>query len=240
MARFIRTAQRTLCYSSSWSKATHIHHLYLRSLYAISPSLFQARPYASESATKSPFEVNILRILRTEIQYQSEYAPPHKPVTKFNSFTVEDRPGEQWITMRRKFGDTENIKIEATMFDGCEPVPKPEVHIYGGDVRLHLSLLVDISRGDGCNELEFLCSSWPDSLEVQKVYILRRNRMLARPYMGPDFRKLDAKIRKTLKEYLEARGVNDDLSVFLHQYMMNKDSTELIRWLGSVKTFVEK
>lgn len=90
--------------------------------------------------------------------------------------------------MRRKFGDTENIKIEATMFDGCEPVPKLEDHIYGGDVRLHLSLLVDISRGDGCNELEFLCSSWPNSLEVQKVYILRRNRMLARPYMGPDFR----------------------------------------------------
>lgn len=54
------------------------------------------------------------------------------------------------------------------------------------------------------------------------------------------YRKLDAKIRKTLKEYLEARGVNDDLSVFLHEYMMNKDRTELIRWLGSVKTFLEK
>lgn len=54
------------------------------------------------------------------------------------------------------------------------------------------------------------------------------------------YRKLDAKIQKELKEYLEARGVNDELSVFLHEYMMNKDRTELIQWFGDVKSFVEK
>jgi complement component 1 Q subcomponent-binding protein len=53
------------------------------------------------------------------------------------------------------------------------------------------------------------------------------------------YRKLDAKIQKALKEYLEARGVNDELSVFLHEYMMNKDRTELIQWFGNVKTSVE-
>lgn len=54
------------------------------------------------------------------------------------------------------------------------------------------------------------------------------------------YRKLDAKIQKELKEYLEARGVNDELAVFLHEYMMNKDRTELIQWFGDVKSFVEK
>jgi complement component 1 Q subcomponent-binding protein len=53
------------------------------------------------------------------------------------------------------------------------------------------------------------------------------------------YRKLDAKIQKALKEYLEARGVNDELSVFLHEYMMNKDRAELIQWFGNVKTSVE-
>ncbi len=53
-------------------------------------------------------------------------------------------------------------------------------------------------------------------------------------------RKLDGKIQKTLKEYLEARGVNDELAVFLHEYMTNKDRNELIRWLANVKNFVEK
>jgi complement component 1 Q subcomponent-binding protein len=54
------------------------------------------------------------------------------------------------------------------------------------------------------------------------------------------YRKLDAKIQKALKEYLEARGVNHELSVFLHEYMMNKDRTELIQWFGDVESFVEK
>jgi len=142
--------------------------------------------------------------------------------------------------MRGKFGDAESIKIEATMFDGCVPVPKLGDDSSGVDMRLHLSLLVDISRDDGGDELEFLCSAWPDLLEVQKVYMLRRDGMPARPYMGPDFRKLDAKIQKALKEYLEARGVNHELSVFLHEYMMNKDRTELIQWFRDVESFVEK
>ncbi|KAB1204680.1 hypothetical protein CJ030_MR8G012752 [Morella rubra] len=242
MARFIGMVQRT--FRSSSAKTTlirglHRHDSSLQSPNAILTSYFQARPYSSNPILKSPFEANILRVLRAEIEYQSEYAPPHQAATKFNSFTVEDRPGEQWITMRSRFEDNENIKIEATMFDGCVSVPKPRDDSYGEDVRLHLSLLVDISKGDGCDELEFLCSAWPDSLEVQKVYMLKRDRMRAMPYLGPDFRKLGAQIQKPLKDYLKARGVNDELAVFLHEYMMNKDRTELIRWFGDVKTYVE-
>uniref|UniRef100_A0A2N9HH68 Mitochondrial glycoprotein n=1 Tax=Fagus sylvatica TaxID=28930 RepID=A0A2N9HH68_FAGSY len=251
MARLIRSAQRTLRssslpFSSSNSNTNPIHglthhNLSIQSRNAISPSLFQARPYASSNAiTKSPFDSNILRILRTEIEYQSEYAPPNQPVTKFNSFTVEDRAGEQIITMRGKYGENENVKIEATMFDGCIAISKPGNESSGQDFCLHLSLIVDISKGDAFNELEFVCSAWPNFLEVQKVYILSRDSLLARPYIGPDFRKLDGKIQKTLKEYLEARGVNDELAVFLHEYMTNKDRNEVIRWLANVKNFVEK
>lgn len=95
----------------------------------------------------------------------------------------------QWITLKGKFGDTEDIKIEATMFDGCESVPKlGDDSDDEEDLRLHISVLVDISKGDGSEDLEFVCSAWPDSLEVQKLYVVKRDRMLARPYMGPDFR----------------------------------------------------
>lgn len=93
--------------------------------------------------------------------------------------------------MRRKFGDTEEIKIEVTMFDGYESVPKNGDDLSGEDVRLHISVLVDISKAGGSNDLEFLCSAWPDRLEVQKVYVLHRaknHRMLAKPHMGPHFR----------------------------------------------------
>ncbi|KAJ7958531.1 putative Mitochondrial glycoprotein family protein [Quillaja saponaria] len=247
MARLIRTAQRAMLSSPSCSIKTltdglprRHRNFALRSTEAILTTNLQTRPYVTETVSKSPFEANILRILRNEIEYHSEYAPPQQPITKFNSFTVQDRPGEQWITIRGKYGGDEDVKIEVTMFDGCEHVPKLGDDSSGVDVHLHISLLVDISKGEGGRELEFVCSAWPDRLEVDKVYLLRRDGMLTRPYMGPDFRNLNGKLQKTFRQYLEERGVNNELSVFLHEYMTNKDKTELLRWLGDVKSFVEK
>lgn len=42
---------------------------------------FSNSAHVAESVTKSPFESNILRILRNEIEYQAEYAPPHQVPT---------------------------------------------------------------------------------------------------------------------------------------------------------------
>lgn len=58
-------------------------------------------------------------------------------------------------------------------------------------MRLHISLLVDVSKGNGCEMLEFLCSAWPDSLEIRNVYLFRKEmqeKMHSWPYMGPDSR----------------------------------------------------
>ncbi|XP_059643842.1 uncharacterized protein At2g39795, mitochondrial [Cornus florida] len=206
----------------------------------ISCLLAQTRTHTSQTLQKSPFESKILRILRNEIQYQSDYAPPHQPDVKFNAFMVKDRPGEQWITLTSKFGEGENIKIEATMFDGSKLVPKSGDDDAEEDVCLHISLLVDISKGEGCDKLEFCCSAWADCLEIQKVYVFRSDGSLPKPYMGPNFRDMDYKLRIALVEYLKERGVNDDLCVFLHDFMMNKDRIEFISWLNKVESYLEK
>lgn len=180
------------------------------------------------------------------------------------------------------------------MFDGSISVPKSGDET-SEDVRLHISLLVDIWKKEGCEALEFVCSAWPDSLEVQNVYVFRRERLQSlRPYMGPNikyvislyaslliwsnfifgirlqlilvsfsdtcfvvcfvvfqlgfkflfimivFRDLNSKLHVGLYEFLKRRGINDELSVFLHNYMMNKDRTELIQWLRKIKSFMEE
>ncbi|KAL6985194.1 hypothetical protein U1Q18_018577 [Sarracenia purpurea var. burkii] len=240
MYRFVEASRRSLI-SPFINQMSQFQQFSRQPNRLIPNFLAHTRAYMSTTAhEKSPFESNVLRILRNEIQYQSEYAPPHQASTEFNSFRVEDRPGEQWITLMGKFGGNETIKIEATMFDGSVAVPKSGDDSNAEDVHLHISLLVDISKGeDGC-DLEFVCSSWPDHMEIQKVYIFRRGDSLTRPYMGPNFRDLDNKLQNALLEFLKARGVNDDLSVFLHEFMMNKDRTELIQWLTKVMSFVEK
>ncbi|OVA00280.1 Mitochondrial glycoprotein [Macleaya cordata] len=240
--RVFRASRRAYLSHSSFSSKTLTSRLQQPLCVQIqkpfSNSLLQTRTYISEMR-KSAFEGNILRILRNEIQYESEYAPPKEPVTTFNSFTVEDRPGEQWIRLRSKYGE-EDIKIEVTMFDGSVPAPKTGDGDKDGDVQLHISLIVDISKGENCGVLEFVCSAWPDCLDIQKVFMLRRNGVPASPYMGPDFKDLDDELQTSLQEFMEARGVNDELAEFLHEYMMNKDKTEFIRWMGKVKSFVEK
>ncbi|CAN4097904.1 unnamed protein product [Withania somnifera] len=173
-------------------------------------------PFASQAVQKPPFDSNILRIFGNEIEYQLDYAPPHSPVTKFNAFMVEDRPGEKWITLKRKFGKDEHIKIKATMIDGAITV------------RLHINVLVDIWKGEGSDFLEFVCSSWLNSLEIQKLYL----EVTVLKGLNSDF-------RDGLNVFLKARGINDELFAFLHEFMMNKDRLEAIGWLRKLQFFIK-
>lgn len=71
----------------------------------------------------------------------------------------------------------EEVKLEATMFDGAaEPVPDDaplfrRVESLERGPRLHLSLIVEVTRGD--RVLGFICSAWPDDLAVRHVLTLR-------------------------------------------------------------------
>ncbi|XP_020108996.1 uncharacterized protein At2g39795, mitochondrial-like [Ananas comosus] len=217
-----------------------------RPLLALSPRSFLSDPGPSPSA----FDDRLLRLLRSEISYLAGHLPPLPPPNRFRSFSVEDHPGEQWIRLRCAHGADE-VKVDATMFDGAAAVPdeplfkRVEAHERGP--RLHISLVVEVSRGGGGDEgegepsvLEFICSAWPDSLVVHKVFPLRKKGAAVRPYMGRDFKELDAGDRRSVVEYLEERGVDDELAEFLHEYMVNKDKSELLRWLRIVESYVQK
>lgn len=191
---------------------------------------------------RSAFEGNVLRYLRNEIQYELEHSPPKQPVTKFGSFMVDDRPGQQWIGLKSKFGD-EDIKVEVSTFDGAVPIPNASG--VGGakeeDMQLHITLIVNISKGEGASVLEIMCSAWPDSIEIKRLLVRASDSYKpAKPYAGPQFKELDDALQDSLYEFLETRGINDELAVFLHEYMKNKNKMELIRWMGSVKSFIEK
>ncbi|XVF67448.1 hypothetical protein PTKIN_Ptkin10aG0122700 [Pterospermum kingtungense] len=158
--------------------------------------------------------------------------------TKFNSFIVDDRPGERWIKLKRKFGDKEDTTIEATMFDGSIPVSGSGK--FEDDVQLHITFIVNISKGGDSNVLELMCSAWPDAIEIKKLFVRGQNRTSDQPSFGPEFKELDDEQQDSVYEFLEERGISDQLATFLHEYMKNKDKTEFIKWLGTVKSFIEK
>lgn len=73
MAAFLRASRRSLL-SCCGILYSHGQQSSLNS----SKHIFQfSRSHASQAIQKSPFESNILRILRNDFEYQLDYAPPH-------------------------------------------------------------------------------------------------------------------------------------------------------------------
>lgn len=194
------------------------------------------RNYAADMR-KSAFEGNILRLIRNEVQYELDHSPPSEPIPEFNSFKVDERPGEQWIRLSRKFGEHEEIKIEVTMFDGSVPM---KMNDDKEDMKLRVTLIVDVVKGKDCDILEFVCSGWPDGIEIRQVFTRGHDGVKDEPYMGPKFQELDDNLQDSLYDFLEARGIDDKLTEFLHKYMRSKDKNEYLRWMDSLKTYIQK
>ncbi|KAL2453489.1 Mitochondrial glycoprotein family protein [Abeliophyllum distichum] len=227
--RLVRSIRGTLKYFVLQQQSKSVSNVFKSS----------TRNYVAEMR-KSAFEGNIIRLIRNEIQYELDRSPPSQPTSEFNAFKVDERQGEQWIRLSRKFGENEEIKVEVTMFDGSLPVKKTGDIATEEDVQLHITMIVDIFKGEDNDVLEFVCSAWPTSIEIRNVFTRGHDRIKDQAYMGPGFKELDDELQDSLYDFLETRGIDDELAVYLHQYMKNKDKTEYIRWMETLKSFVEK
>ncbi|GAA6013988.1 hypothetical protein JCM10207_000197 [Rhodosporidiobolus poonsookiae] len=59
-------------------------------------------------------------------------------------------------------------------------------------------------------------------------------------YMGPAFENLDEAVQSEFEQYLEERGVNSALALFIPDLAEWKEQKEYVRWLEGTKQFVEK
>lgn len=104
-----------------------------------------------------------------------------------------------------------------------------------------ISLIVEVSKGDECEVmLQFVCSAFNGGLDVENVFPVRKGAKPMQPFMGPEFCEMDKDLQKAVWEYLEERGVNDELALFLHDYMEVKHKHELVRWLKNVESCIKK
>jgi len=58
-------------------------------------------------------------------------------------------------------------------------------------------------------------------------------------YTGPPFGNLDEDLQILLERYLEERGINTRMALFIPDYIDYKEQKEYLRWLGNVKNFVD-
>lgn len=58
-------------------------------------------------------------------------------------------------------------------------------------------------------------------------------------YVGPPFGNLDEDLQVLFEKYLDERGINTALALFVPDYIDMKEQKEYMRWLSNVKSFVE-
>lgn len=57
-------------------------------------------------------------------------------------------------------------------------------------------------------------------------------------YAGPEFANLDEDLQVLFERYLDERGINTSLALFVPDYIEYKEQKEYLRWLENVKKFV--
>lgn len=58
-------------------------------------------------------------------------------------------------------------------------------------------------------------------------------------YPGPPFGSLDDDLQVLMERFLEERGVNSAMAIFVPDYVDVKEQREYLRWLNNVKGFID-
>lgn len=119
----------------------------------------------------------------------------------------------------------------------------------GGDSAMSMNLNIVIEKpGKGCINLDAVAQDSAIIVENMSYYqdpaiahssspeAVHKSRDV---YPGPPFGTLDEDLQLLMEQYLEERGINNALAVFVPDYMDYKEQREYLQWLNNVKGFVD-
>ncbi|PKA57414.1 Uncharacterized protein AXF42_Ash013602 [Apostasia shenzhenica] len=191
-------------------------------------------------------DAELLQIIESEIQCAKEDIREVEEVSKEFPFEIQDDEGANIVILRREYFG-ENIEVVVSMPNiDVDPDHNEGEDDQGsrGDEKANqptIPLTVNISKGKGVN-LEFCCTAYADELVVDSLSLHKteesEDRLLA--YEGPDFDDLDENLRKAFQKYLEMRAISPSTTSYLYEYMVNKEDREYLRWMQTVRQFIEK
>ena len=113
------------------------------------------------------------------------------------------------------------------------------------DEEAALHFIVNVSKGDGSEMLEFSCATDGETVEVRNVrYESLADAeeddadLLAASYPGPNYDELDEAVQEEFHRYLEARGVDHVLANYIAELHVHKEQELYTDWISKVRGFV--
>ncbi|KAG6333197.1 hypothetical protein ID866_5894 [Astraeus odoratus] len=221
------------------------------------------RAFSVSSARLSEGSSDVLlsQKLAEELKYEKEASNEAEPefLTTFKQqglWQVEDVEGNDEVTLTRKFGN-ENIRVMFSIADiqtaeepefGQEEEDGSEDHdgVHSYPVRVSFSITKDnvagsINADTMCQDGAFIVdnvSYYPDAklgIDLTAEADWKRRGL----YIGPQFETLDVSVQEEFEKFMQERGINESLAMFIPEYSEFKEQKEYVRWLENVKKFVD-
>ncbi|KXJ90174.1 mitochondrial glyco protein [Microdochium bolleyi] len=112
-----------------------------------------------------------------------------------------------------------------------------------------LNVVVEKGSGKGCLNIEAIAQD--GQIMVENFYYFSDPKIAHSAdataahaandvYPGPPFGSLDEDLQMLMERYLEERGVNQALAIFVPDYMDVKEQREYQAWLKDVKSFIDE
>ncbi|KAF5369087.1 hypothetical protein D9758_002909 [Tetrapyrgos nigripes] len=207
--------------------------------------------------------------LSEELKYETQAIEGAPVVPEFlqnfkkqGVWEIEDVPYHDEVTLTRKYGN-ENLRLMFSIVDirtepeeeedyerqesAAEEDDDPEqeaLNIY--PIRASLSITKDGVSGAlnvdmSCQEGQFMLENVSFYRDAKLATELTAEADWKRRglYMGPQFDTLDIAVQEEFEKFLQERGVNETVALFIPDYAEHKEQAEYVKWLENVKGFVD-
>ncbi|XP_042001124.1 mitochondrial acidic protein MAM33 [Salvia splendens] len=191
-------------------------------------------------AYKSIEDLDLLRILESELNHElSSMRFQNEKMGSFGDFVVEwDSPKSQDVILRKKCSSSgEEVAISALL--GRDT--------FHEDSRFPAEALLKICvKKPGLSSiLKFDCvasnrgGTQPD-FHIHNAHYIPSSSLSSSVYRGPLFSDLDPALQHELKQYLAARGIEEDFTNNLLLYLHKKEQGQYTGWLQKLKEMMDR
>ncbi|KAI9508574.1 mitochondrial glycoprotein [Russula earlei] len=258
-------AVRKLAVPSSRILAKHSPLISARARILTPFSAAMTAPRASFSASAHRFgegtaDGALSAKISEELTYEKEEEIVEEPeslkeLKNAGIWAIEDVPGNDEITLKRKFGN-EHIRLIFSIADlqsGDESLGNLEGEDSASEdatasYPLRCSLTITKPSVSGSLSIDAVCQEGQFVVENVSFY---SDSKLATDltaeadwkrrglYVGPQFETLDLGLQEEFEKFLQERGINESLALFVPEYAQHKEQKEYVDWLSNVKTFID-
>ncbi|THH26866.1 hypothetical protein EUX98_g7318 [Antrodiella citrinella] len=204
-------------------------------------------------------DISLVQKLSEELKYEKDVTPAGSPEPEFLTtfkgqgvWEIVDQAGNDEVTIQRKFGN-ETIRL---MFSIADIQNEQELENEEGEeneegnqsypVRCSFSftktgtpgaLTIDAMCQDGAFVVDNI--SFYGDAKIGTDLTAEADWKRRGLYIGPQFDTLDLTVQEEFEKFLQERGINESLALFIPDYAELKEQKEYLTWLGNVKTFIE-